>query len=78
MGPFHADGGDVSVAMMSREGFAPVWSGTGWLAATLPYVGGTTSMVVIVPDRGTFATFEVGLTAGKLALILGHRPASAR
>jgi serpin B len=71
MGPFHADGGDVSVAMMSREGFAPVWSGTGWMAATLPYVGGTTSMVVIVPDRGTFATFEAGLTAGKVALILG-------
>ena len=45
-------------------------SGTGWSAARLDYVGDTTSMIVVVPDAGTFDTFEQGLTAETLAPIL--------
>jgi serpin B len=71
MGAFHADGGDVSVAMMSNDKFAAVASGPGWMSATLPYVGGTTSMVVVVPDQGTFSAFEASLTADELTSILG-------
>ena len=46
------------------------WSGTGYQGARLPYVGGTTSMVLIVPDAGTFDAFEAGLTFDALEAIL--------
>jgi serpin B len=71
MGTFHASSGDVIVAMMSNENPVPVWSGTGWTAAAVPYVGDTTSMVLVVPDSGTFAQFESGLTTATLASIVG-------
>jgi len=71
MGVFHADSGDVSVAMMSNQSPVLVWSGTGWTAAAVPYVGDTTSMVLVVPDRGTLTQFESGLTVASLASILG-------
>jgi len=69
-GIFHADGGDVSVAMMSNQATVPVWSGSGWTAASIPYVGGTTSMLVLVPDIGGFASVESSLTAGTLASVI--------
>jgi serpin B len=71
MGTFHATAGDVSVAMMSNEATFPVWLGTGWTAASVPYVGGSTSMVLVVPDSGTFAQFESSVTAASLASIIG-------
>lgn len=69
-GTFHALAGDVSVPMMSGAG-ATIWKGTGWTAASLGYQGGAVSMVVLVPDAGTFDTFEAGLTSDQLATILG-------
>jgi serpin B len=69
-GTFHAAAGDVSVPMMSGAGNGMVWSGSGWSAASLPYDGNTTAMVLIVPDAGTFASFEAGLSADSLAAIL--------
>jgi serpin B len=71
MDTFHAPAGDVSVAMMSNQAIVPVWSGTGWTAASIPYVGDTTSMVLLVPDSGTFTQFESSLTAASLASIIG-------
>jgi serpin B len=71
MGTFHAPAGDVSVAMMSNEAIMSVWSGTGWTAASVPYAGNTTSMVLLVPDSGTFAQFESSLTAAGLTSIIG-------
>jgi serpin B len=54
---------------------AGLWSGTGWNAAALDYVGGTTSMIIVVPDAGTFASFESELTAESLsAIFAGTRP----
>ena len=73
METFHASSGDVSVAMMSNEAIVPVWSGSGWTAASVPYVGGTTSMVLLVPDRGTFAQFESTLSATTLASIVAAK-----
>jgi len=70
MDTFHASSGDVSVPMMSNDATVPVWSGTGWTAASVPYVGGTTSMVLLVPDSGTFAQFESTLSADTLASIM--------
>ena len=69
---FHAQAGDVSVPMMTITGDvnAMLWSGTGWQAASLAYQGDTTSMILVVPDAGTFDTFEQSLTAAGLAAIL--------
>jgi serpin B len=69
--PFHrADGSDVSVPMMmGKTGFSMA-SGAGYRAAELTYSGKALSMVVIVPDAGTFAGFEAALTAEQLAAIL--------
>jgi serpin B len=70
-GTFHAPTGDVGVPMMSNsEGNATLWSGAGWNAAALAYAGGTTSMILLVPDAGTFGAFEQGLTAGGLTTML--------
>jgi len=67
---FHAPAGDVSVPMMIGSGNAKLWSGTGYAAASAAYVGDTVSMIVVVPDAGTFDAFEAGLTADSLAAIL--------
>ena len=69
-GVFHGPAGDVTVPMMSGTGNGFVWSGSGWTAAALPYDGNTTAMYLIVPDAGTFSSFEQGLTADALATIL--------
>jgi serpin B len=45
-------------------------SGAGWQAVDLPYIGGA-SMTVIVPDAGTFPSFERSLDAAGLARIVG-------
>jgi serpin B len=63
-GPFHLlDGSDVQASMMSLDetlGYAQL---AGAQAVRLSYAGGDASMLVIVPDEGTFATYESGLTA---------------
>ena len=70
-GTFHAPAGDVTVPMMSvGSGNGMVWSGSGWQAAALPYQGNTTAMYLLVPDAGTFPSFEQGLTADALATML--------
>ena len=73
MGTFHAEPADVQVPMM-LGGQGTTWMGTGWQAASLAYKGGTTSMVLIVPDAGTFDAFESGLTFDALEAILGTTP----
>ena len=75
MGTFHAEPADVQVPMMFG-GQGSTWKGTGWQAASLAYKGGTTSMVLIVPDAGTFDAFESGLTFDALEAILGTTPTS--
>jgi serpin B len=67
---FHALTGDVSVPTMHGNHNAGIWSGAGWNAAVIDYVGDTTSMIVLVPDANTFALFEAGLSADSLSAIL--------
>lgn len=69
--PFHrADGSDVSVPMMlGKTGFA-MGAGPGYRAVELDYADGALSMVVIVPDAGTFADFEVALTPEALKTVV--------
>lgn len=70
-GVFHAPAGDVMVPMMSSpKNNAVLWGDVGWTCARLAYNGGTTSMILLVPDAGTFDAFEQGLTASSLAGIL--------
>lgn len=77
-GVFHAAAGDVSVPMMRGPETIPLWTGAGFKAASLAYVGGTTSMVVVVPDAGTFDSFEQGLTGDALGAVLdGEKAATA-
>ena len=72
---FHALTGDVSVPTMHGSSNAAIWSGTGWNAAAIDYVGDAAAMIIVVPDAGTFAAFEAGLTAESLSAILaGARP----
>jgi len=73
--PFHALSGDVSVATMHGAHNAALWSGAGWSAAALDYVGDTTSMILVVPDAGTFDAFEEALSAdGVSAILAGAQP----
>jgi serpin B len=67
---FHAPAGDVSVPTMYGVQNAAAWSGTGFAAASLAYVGDTASMIIVVPDAGTFDAFEAGLTASGLSAIV--------
>ncbi len=81
VGVFHATGGDVNVSMMvaGDDSNASLWEGPGWLAASLTYAPGTATMIVVVPDPGTFEAFEQGLTADQLATILRPtQPSAAR
>jgi serpin B len=72
---FHALSGDVSVPTMHGSSNAAIWSGTGWNAAAIDYVGDTAAMIIVVPDAGTFAAFETGLSTESLSAILaGVRP----
>jgi len=71
--PFHLINGEtVNVPMMSighPENFSYA-AGSGWQAISLPYKGSLNEMVVIVPDAGTFDSFEAGLTAERYNEIL--------
>jgi serpin B len=72
---FHALTGDVSVPTMYGSSNAAIWSGIGWNAAAIDYIGDTAAMIIVVPDAGTFAAFEADLTVDSLVAILaGARP----
>jgi len=65
-GPFTLlDGNTVDVDMMGfkSEEQLPYAAGDGWQAVALPYKGGLTDMIIIVPDSGKFESFEASLTA---------------
>ncbi len=64
------DGSQVTVPMMRQDRHFRYFAGGGIQAVELPYDGGEVSMVLLVPDRGTFAAFEEALTADKVAEIL--------
>jgi serpin B len=62
-GPFHRlDGSTTQAPMMSEYLETTYASGSGWQAVELPYAGGATSVVLVVPDAGQFAAVESSLT----------------
>jgi serpin B len=70
--PFNAlDGKLVPIPMMQMAQGASLeyMAGSGFQAVELPYTGDRISMLVIVPDEGTFADFEAGFSAEQIAAI---------
>lgn len=65
------DGSQVQVPMMAQKNRFGYAAGQGYQAIELPYVGGECSMVLVVPDAGSFGRFEDSLTSERLAGIVG-------
>ncbi len=63
MTPMMSLGSDVSL---------PYYQGDGFQAVDLPYLGGQTSMLVLIPDPGDFHEFEAGLNADTLDQVIGE------
>jgi serpin B len=61
----HLDGSKAQVPMMRQgdleTGYA---SGSNWQAVELPYAGGQTSMVIVLPQQGQLPQVEQGLDGG--------------
>lgn len=64
------DGRKITVPMMFQSSGMGYVAGPGYQAVELKYDGGELSMVVILPDAGTFAPFENSLDGSKLTSIL--------
>jgi serpin B len=60
------DGSSVTVPLMGLTTTLPYAKGKGYEAVALPYEGGELSMLVVVPDTGTFASFDAALTGAKV------------
>jgi serpin B len=70
-GAFHLlDGTQVTVPMMSESELLGYTSGADYQAVELPYAGGEMSMVIIVPETGTFAEWVQALDAEALTAIV--------
>ncbi|WP_394821087.1 serpin family protein [Pendulispora albinea] len=55
------DGTSTNADLMHRTTSFPYAEGDGYQAVELPYAGNETSMVVVLPKEGTWATFESSL-----------------
>ncbi len=72
-GPFHLLGGrEVTMPMMSRTEHFRFFQGQGFKAVSLGYVGGETSMVIMLPDEGKFEEFEGKLDGALVSDVLGN------
>jgi serpin B len=70
--PFYLlDGNPVTVPMMHNSASYGYAQGSGYQAIELPYDGHELSMVVLLPDTGTFGAFEGSLDGSRLDAILG-------
>jgi serpin B len=70
-GVFHLlDGGEVSVPMMTQQESFGYAEGEGLRSVELPYDGRELSMVILVPDEGSFGTVDESLDADTVQEIL--------
>ena len=72
-GLFHGlDGDEIDVPMMSlgSDASLPYYKGDGFQAVALPYVGGQVSMLVLIPDEGSFKDFEENFSSAELEQII--------
>ena len=71
--PFHlAGGGEVEAPMMAEtsKDFYGYAKGNGYQAVEVPYSQGEISMIILLPDEGTFGAFEGSLNADMLEQVL--------
>jgi serpin B len=68
------DGSQVTVPMMALSSAKSLGYTTGenFEAVELPYSGGQLSMVIFIPDEGSFEAFEASLTSAKLTELLDN------
>ncbi|HEY8027374.1 MAG TPA: serpin family protein [Burkholderiaceae bacterium] len=60
---FHAiEASTANVPFMHQVGNFPYYSGDDAQAVELPYVGGNLAMLIVMPDAGTWAAYQSGLT----------------
>lgn len=72
-GPFtRLDGSQVTTPMMKSGVDYPRAVGSGYVAVELPYSDDATSMVIVMPDPGTFEAFEAQLTGEELDAIMAE------
>jgi len=65
-----ADGSAVQTPLMSSASVASTYTkGSNYEAVELPYSGGTTSMVIVLPDAGAYADVEKGLSGSFFATV---------
>ena len=70
-GPFHLlDGGQVMVPLMTQSERLGYAAGEGYQAIELPYLGGELSMVMLVPNEGTFRDWATSLDAEQWAKVV--------
>jgi serpin B len=50
----------------------PYYQGDGFQAVALPYIGGEVSMLVLIPDEGTFKEFEESFTSEELETVINE------
>jgi serpin B len=69
---FHGLEGDIQVPMMKTASDAslPYYQGDGFQAVELPYVGGDVSLLVVLPDLGSYPDFEKAFDPGTLDEVL--------
>ncbi|MFW5893890.1 MAG: serpin family protein, partial [Verrucomicrobiota bacterium] len=70
------DGTEITVPMMSQEQVYPYVERDNVKAVELPYDGNELSMILLVPEPGTFADFEDTLTSDELNLLIGSLAAT--
>lgn len=66
------DGRQVTIPMMHQSEHLGYASGPGFTAVELPYAGGEMSMVILLPDAGTFTAWVEELDAETLQAILSQ------
>ncbi len=64
------DGSTVTAQFMSQEEEFLYVEGEGYQVVELPYVGGNTSMVILLPEEGRFDAFEAALDSTRVKDIL--------
>ncbi|NWF64421.1 MAG: serpin family protein [Chloroflexi bacterium] len=64
------DGSEVTVPMMGQRMSIPYFVGDGFVAAELPYAGGSAVMTLLVPDEGRFEEVESTLSAAMFQEVL--------
>ncbi len=68
------DGEELDVPMMrlGSDASLPYYQGEGFQAVALPYLGGQVSMLVLMPDEGSFKDFEGGFSSRELENIISE------